>query len=78
MILLVDDESHIRDVVRFALEKAGFEVCEAANGEEALALFASHQPELIVLDAQTLAEPIARVPLKSHIPHGFHGGWTPL
>ena len=34
--------------------------------------------EMIVLDAQTLSEPIATVPLKTHIPHGFHGGWTPL
>jgi carotenoid cleavage dioxygenase len=34
--------------------------------------------ELVILDADTLSEPIARVPLKNHIPHGFHGGWTSL
>lgn len=34
--------------------------------------------ELLILDAGTLSEPIATVPLKNHIPHGFHGGWTPL
>jgi all-trans-8'-apo-beta-carotenal 15,15'-oxygenase len=34
--------------------------------------------ELLILDAETLSEPIATVPLKNHIPHGFHGGWTSL
>ena len=34
--------------------------------------------ELVILDAETLSEPIATVPLKNHIPHGFHGGWTSL
>jgi len=34
--------------------------------------------ELLILDAETLSEPIATVPLKNHIPHGFHGGWTAL
>jgi all-trans-8'-apo-beta-carotenal 15,15'-oxygenase len=39
---------------------------------------ATELSELVILDAETLSEPIARVPLKNHIPHGFHGGWTPL
>ena len=34
--------------------------------------------ELVILDAETLSEPIATVPLKNHIPHGFHGGWSSL
>jgi all-trans-8'-apo-beta-carotenal 15,15'-oxygenase len=34
--------------------------------------------ELVILDAETLSEPIATVPLKNHIAHGFHGGWTGL
>jgi carotenoid cleavage dioxygenase-like enzyme len=34
--------------------------------------------ELVILDAQTLSEPLATVPLQNHIPHGFHGGWTNL
>ncbi len=49
-ILIVDDDKAIRDVVRFALAKAGFETIEAADGPEALALFASAAPDLIVLD----------------------------
>ena len=36
-ILVVDDEAHIRDVVRYALERDGFDVVCAANGLEALA-----------------------------------------
>ena len=38
-ILVVDDDPHIREVVQFALEKAGLEVIEAGDGQQALALF---------------------------------------
>jgi two-component system OmpR family response regulator len=50
LVLVVDDDGHIRDVVRFALEKAGFRVNEAGDGRQALALFASEPPEAVVLD----------------------------
>ncbi|MCB1153472.1 response regulator transcription factor [bacterium] len=49
-ILIVDDDAHIREVVRFALTKAGFETTEAADGAAALARFESARPDLIVLD----------------------------
>ena len=49
-ILVVDDDAHIRDVVRFALEKAGHQVCEAGEGRAALAEFARSAPDLVVLD----------------------------
>ncbi len=49
-ILVVDDDAHIRDVVRFALEKAGHEVSEASDGRAALAQFASLPADLVVLD----------------------------
>ena len=35
-ILIVDADPHIREVLRFALEKAGFSFFEAANGAQAL------------------------------------------
>lgn len=49
-ILVVDDDPHIRDVVKFALEKAGMIVHEAGNGVEALKNAALFTPDLIVLD----------------------------
>lgn len=49
-ILIVDDDPHIRDVVAFALEKAGMEPVEAKDGREALERFAAHAPQLVVLD----------------------------
>jgi DNA-binding response OmpR family regulator len=49
-ILVVDDEPTIVEFVRINLEKAGFEVLEAGDGETALKLAASEQPNLVVLD----------------------------
>src|SRR5262249_47591620 len=49
-ILIADDDAAIRDVVRFALERAGFDTVEAATGRLALARFAETSPDLIVLD----------------------------
>lgn len=49
-VLVVDDDSHIREVVCFALEKAGYQVFEAENGKQALNLFACASPDLLVLD----------------------------
>jgi len=49
-LLLVDDDAHIREVMRFALEKAGHQVREAADGAAAFALFLQHPFELVVLD----------------------------
>ncbi len=49
-ILVVDDDPHIREVVRFALRKAGFEVIEAHDGAQALERFAADSPDLLVLD----------------------------
>lgn len=49
-ILLADDDPHIRDVIVFALEKAGMNVTSAKNGAEALALFNEVRPALIILD----------------------------
>jgi len=49
-ILVVDDDPGIRDVVCFALQKAGFATAVAADGEQALARFAADPPALVVLD----------------------------
>lgn len=50
LILIVDDDAHIREVVRFALQKAGFDTAEASDGQRALEQAAALDPALIVLD----------------------------
>ncbi len=49
-ILVVDDERHIVDLLRLYLEKEGFAVVSAADGQEALDRHARHDPDLVVLD----------------------------
>ncbi len=49
-LLLVDDEDNLRSMLEAALRHLGFEVQTAANGRDALALAASEQPAVIVLD----------------------------
>lgn len=49
-ILVVDDDPHIRQLLVFALEKAGLGAREAADGEAALAAVAEQAPDLVVLD----------------------------
>ena len=49
-ILVVDDDASIREVVCFALRKAGFNAITAENGEQALATFENERPALVVLD----------------------------
>lgn len=49
-ILVVDDEPHIRDVMRFALEKAGMAVVQVGSGPEALAAFDAASIDLVILD----------------------------
>lgn len=49
-ILVVDDDPHIRSVIRFALARDGFTVAEAADGAAALDAFARVAPDLVILD----------------------------
>ncbi len=49
-ILLVDDDPHIRELLAFALAKAGYDCREAGDGEAALAAVAAAAPDLVVLD----------------------------
>jgi two-component system, OmpR family, response regulator len=49
-ILIVDDDLHIREVIRVALKKAGMTVSEARDGKEALSRFVNDRPDLVVLD----------------------------
>ena len=49
-ILLVDDDPNISHLVRLYLEKEGFDVTEAARGDEALEAFRRESPALVLLD----------------------------
>jgi len=51
-ILLVDDDPHILDVIRFSVEKAGHTCLEAKDGKQAIEVFEAQQAkiDLIVLD----------------------------
>lgn len=50
LILIVDDEKAVRDLLRIYLEKEGFTVIEAQDGEEILKIMQHHHPSLILLD----------------------------
>ena len=49
-ILLVEDESNISRFVTALLDTNGYQVIEAASAKEALMMFSSHLPDLVILD----------------------------
>ena len=50
LVLVVEDEKEIRDLVRYNLERAGFRVATAADGEQALQQIFASRPDALVLD----------------------------
>jgi DNA-binding response OmpR family regulator len=50
LILIADDDEDILALVKLRLERAGFRVAAARNGEEALALARAEPPQIAVLD----------------------------
>jgi len=51
LVLIVDDERMMRSLLRRAVEKEGYQVIEAENGQQAIALYHSRHPDLVLLDA---------------------------
>ena len=49
-VLMVDDEADLLTLVRYNLERDGFEVGEAVDGEEAILMIAERRPDLVLLD----------------------------
>ncbi|MDI7274636.1 MAG: response regulator [Anaerolineae bacterium] len=49
-ILVVDDDPDFCEITRTVLEREGYEVRTAANGEQALSCMRSHRPDLVILD----------------------------
>lgn len=51
-VLVAEDEPDIRGLIAFSLRYVGYEVIEAVNGEEAVAMAEDEQPDLILLDVR--------------------------
>jgi DNA-binding response OmpR family regulator len=49
-ILVADDEEDVRELVAYRLTRSGYEVIDAADGEEAFRLASERPPDLMVLD----------------------------
>jgi DNA-binding NtrC family response regulator len=50
MILIMDDEAQIRKMLKKVLEKNGYDVIEAVNGNQGIKLYKELLPELIITD----------------------------
>jgi two-component system OmpR family response regulator len=72
VILVCDDDAHIREVVRFALEKSGYAVREAADGRAAIEAFERGGIDMVVLDVLMPEEDglavCRRIRAKSEVP----------
>ncbi|HEX2626104.1 MAG TPA: response regulator, partial [Candidatus Limnocylindrales bacterium] len=49
-ILVVDDEANVQRLLQYTLKQAGYTVTVASDGQEALKLWSSENPGLILLD----------------------------
>ena len=52
LVLVADDDADVRELVVFRLERAGYEVIAAADGEQALGLALERRPAVCVIDVQ--------------------------
>jgi two-component system KDP operon response regulator KdpE len=72
VVLIVEDELPIRRFLKAALAAQGFKLLEATTGAQAMAMAASHNPDIILLDLglpdMDGLEVIARIREWSHIP----------
>ncbi|HTH97086.1 MAG TPA: phosphate regulon transcriptional regulator PhoB [Stellaceae bacterium] len=50
LVMIVEDEAALVTMLRYNLEKEGFDVCEASDGEEALLQITERQPDAVLLD----------------------------
>jgi DNA-binding response OmpR family regulator len=50
VVLVADDDDDIRMLVAYRMEKAGYGVLQASDGEEAVSLAVEHQPDLAIID----------------------------
>ena len=74
-ILLADDDPDSRDYLKILLETAGHNVVEAENGREAIELYKSHKPDVVLMDivmpevdGYAATKIIKSIDSESHIP----------
>jgi two-component system phosphate regulon response regulator PhoB len=75
-VLIVEDDSATREILRLCLEQAGLQSCEAANAEEALASVARQRPSLILLD--WMLPTISGIGLLTQLRRNAHGKCIPV
>ena len=51
-LLIVDDNAQNLYLARFLLERSGYEICEAHNGQKAVAVAQTQRPALVLMDIQ--------------------------
>lgn len=51
LVLVVDDDQATRTLLRRVMERDGYRVAEAANGQQAVAAYRALQPDIVLLDA---------------------------
>ncbi len=76
LVLVVDDDEVPRLIARESLERAGFDVVEASNGQEGVAAFERLRPALVLMDAvMPLMDGFAACAAIRALPSGGH---TPI
>ena len=50
LVMVIEDEKEIRDLVRYNLERAGYRVAAAADGEEGLKRLFASRPDALIVD----------------------------
>jgi PleD family two-component response regulator len=75
LILIVEDDRMMRLQIRLAMQKEGYRVIEATDGQEALERYAEEKPDLILLDAMmpvmdgfVCCEKLQELPEENHPP----------
>jgi len=63
-IMIVDDEEDIRTTVKTILERNGYKVIEAVDGDQCLEKLAKEKPDLILLDIMMPGTPVKDIVAK--------------
>jgi two-component system alkaline phosphatase synthesis response regulator PhoP len=61
LIMVVDDEPDIRATVKTILEKSGFKVTTAVNGDDCLKKLKTEKPDLILMDIMMPGTPVKEI-----------------